>query len=277
MFMIANVSDRTAPEDFNEAQLDHLAQRLRLARRASGLEQRVVGRELGFAHSQLSKLEHGQGKPRRWLLRGLSDLYGVPFDWLVYGEGETPAELLEPQKAAEPALAPPAASSAQESPEGADFVRQYLVCPVCGQDALTPGGLVPHLTSDRCERPHSLAEAEELAPKATIDPQPWAFVVARYERQLEAAREAAKSDRFRLKARGHWRQLVRILRTSLNRVLDQGPDEFRIRNPRVDDPYWIPSDLTSPDWSETIRGSLNAQGLELEGEGDSEGEGTPSS
>jgi transcriptional regulator with XRE-family HTH domain len=263
MFMLPTVTDRPNPETFDERQLDSLAQRLRLARRAARLDQRTVGQRLAFAHSQLSRLERGQGKARRWLLRSLSDLYAVPFDWLVYGEGETPAELLEPQK---PKEAPQATPAPPTAPKAADFVRQYLVCPVCGQDALTPRGLLEHLTSGRCDRVHTDAEAQELAPQATVDPQPWAYVLARYERQLEAARQAA---RFRIRGRTHWRRLVRIVRTARDRMLEQGPDAFRIRNPRLDDPYWIPTDLEQPDWPGAIQNAVSDAELdELENERD---------
>lgn len=248
MHMILAMAGRPDLENLTERELDELSVRLRRARRDAGLQQSEAAAALAVSNATISRLERAEGKARRWQIRLLADLYQVRFDWLAYGEGEAPAETS--------ASRTPAQTTSEPAPEelAASHVLQYLVCPICGQDALTPNGLVPHLTSDRCEKPHTPAEAQILAAKATVDPQPWAYVLARYERQLEAAREAA---RFRLRGRTHWRRLVRVVRKARDRMLESGPDAFLIRNPRLDDPYWIPSDLESPEWPSAIRGSLS--------------------
>lgn len=246
--MLALVAENRNRPDLTETEQAAVVARIRQARKQSGLQQREVADSLGMGIATISRLERGESPIRRWHLEAMAGLYSVTFEWLAYGQNQTAKGVELPTTSSGAEAAEPLSSEAP-------IVRQYRVCPVCGQDGLAPSEVVPHLVGRTCNTVHSLAEATELAASAPIDPQPWAYVLARYESQLDAARKEA---RFRLRGRQHWRTLIRILKTSRDRMLERGPDKFEIRNPRLDDPYH--PQAQGGEWSRLLGDTLESRG-----------------
>lgn len=67
-----------------------VGQRLRIARKAAGLTQDELGESIGVGKSQISNLEKGASVLTRSNAIVLSERIGIPLNWLMTGEGETP-------------------------------------------------------------------------------------------------------------------------------------------------------------------------------------------
>lgn len=256
MDMLAIVTTPPPPtESLDGPQRRALAVKIRRARRDKGLSQAALAELIGVGESTIGRLERGEGVVRRWQLEALGTQLGVSVEWLLRDEAKAEPHTPEPEQRTR---------QADDS-----FTRQYLICPACGQDGLAPNELTPHLMGRHCSKWHTQEEAEAIAPQAVIDPHPWAFVVARYERQLSTAK---KASRFRIRGREHWKSLIGIVETSLDRALRTGPEGFFIRNPALDDPYFIREAGMAEqlDWAATISRALELQEELSNGDGDSD-------
>lgn len=101
----------TEPPDLDrltERERGALTVRLRQARRAAGIAQSEAAEAVAVGGSTLSRLERGLGRPRRWLLQALADLYGVDYEWLAHGS-DSPEAAGEPKKSSVPEPEPLAA------------------------------------------------------------------------------------------------------------------------------------------------------------------------
>ncbi|MBM3422942.1 MAG: helix-turn-helix domain-containing protein [Chlorobi bacterium] len=62
-------------------------QRLRIARRHAGLNQRDFGRKIGLSGNRVSEIEHGKGELKACALYSLCSEFGVDSEWLMTGSG----------------------------------------------------------------------------------------------------------------------------------------------------------------------------------------------
>ena len=68
-----------------------LAQRLRIAREVTGLEQQQFADEIGTSRQAVGAAENGRSKPRELTLRAWSLRTGVSLHWLKTGEAPPPS------------------------------------------------------------------------------------------------------------------------------------------------------------------------------------------
>ncbi len=68
---------------------ENVANNLILLRKAKGMTQADVARELNYSDKSVSKWEHADSLPDISILSALANMYGVTLDFLVYGNAET--------------------------------------------------------------------------------------------------------------------------------------------------------------------------------------------
>lgn len=85
----------------------HIGSHVRAKRKALGLTQDELARELGVTHQHVSRIEGGQVVPSLDVLVGLSRRLGVTTDYLLTGHDMTPLDAAGAIRA-EPQLSPTA-------------------------------------------------------------------------------------------------------------------------------------------------------------------------
>lgn len=68
---------------------ENVANNLILLRKAKGMTQADVARELNYSDKSVSKWEHADSLPDITILSALAQMYGVTLDFLVHGNAET--------------------------------------------------------------------------------------------------------------------------------------------------------------------------------------------
>lgn len=72
-------------DHFNALQQSTMGERIRMARKAAGLNQAALAARLGVTQPAVANWESGVHDPRRVMLAKLSDALGAPLDWLAEG------------------------------------------------------------------------------------------------------------------------------------------------------------------------------------------------
>jgi transcriptional regulator with XRE-family HTH domain len=85
----------------------HIGSHVRTKRKALGLTQEKLARELGVTHQHVSRIESGQAVPSLDVLVNLSRKLGVTTDYLLTGQDMTPLDAVGSIRA-EPDLNPTA-------------------------------------------------------------------------------------------------------------------------------------------------------------------------
>lgn len=68
---------------------ENVANNLILLRKAKGMTQADVARELNYSDKSVSKWEHADSLPDISILSALAEMYGVTLDFLIHGNAET--------------------------------------------------------------------------------------------------------------------------------------------------------------------------------------------